>query len=285
MRSSPSRWSTSKNRTDQRRACLAVVPPNRAHRGPGTPRAARPRRRRRSPRRRARPSVDRQRTRDGDDAGKPVGHVVAVAGPHDARRRRRDAPGRGAVELPLDRRLAGRRQGVGDIGGGRRQHRLHEAADGEADVLEAAACPSASATAATRGSSPPSIAARRTAASGTSAALATASVTMPATAPIRRSPSSTPRMKSCSGWVARDISSVSLDRRRSTDPGPDIAAISSIAQSRSETVSVASCAAATSGASVAQPTPILPCRSWPERKPTAAMVSSGSSRRNVAERC
>ena len=77
------------------------------------------------------------------------------------------------------------------------------------------------------GRSPVSIAARRTFVAGTPAALATASATMPASAPWRSSPRSSRRKKSASSGVARAARSSSNRRRVATDPEPAVTASSS----------------------------------------------------------
>ena len=86
-----------------------------------------------------------------------------------------------------------------------------------------AGVPPASAAAPTVGRSPASRSARRTAAGGTSAAFATASMSTPPSAPWRRSPVRSARRNRCSPAVARPKSSPARRSRSPLDPGPDSA--------------------------------------------------------------
>ena len=100
-------------------------------------------------------------------------HVVVVAVHLDAR----------AVELPLHRCEPDVVERGGDVGRPRREHRLHAATDLEPDAVQAGlALGERDDRDADRGR-PTSIAARRTSATGTDAALAIASVMRPASAP------------------------------------------------------------------------------------------------------
>ena len=177
-----------------------------------------------SPRRRARADRAGKRPHEGDDAGQAIGdvvevarveaHLVAVAVGLDA----------GAVELPLHRRLAGARPRASATVG-----RWPPASAGSAVPTVSPMASSASArrrAARSRrpaGRSPASIAARRTTATGTSAALATASATSDSSAPWRSSPMSRRRSRSASGAVARPSRSTRTASRVATDPGPVVA--------------------------------------------------------------
>ncbi len=90
---------------------------------------------------------------------------------------------------------------------------------------DSAASPPVSAAAATAGRSPPSIAARRTVAAGTPAALATASAITPASAPCRSSPPSSRRRNVCSASVA-------AANRSATQPRP--AGLRALARDRAD---------------------------------------------------
>ena len=129
-----------------------------------------------------------------------------------------------------------------------------------------ASSPSPSAASATAPRSPRSISARRTAATGTPAAFATASPTTAASAPWRMSPSTSARRNACSEAVARAISSRSALRRAATEPGPLIAATEASAASTSATVSVGSSAGGGgSSRSDAHPTPSTRWRGAPAK--------------------
>ena len=101
----------------------------------------------------------------------------------------------------------------------------------------------ASAVLATSGSDPRSWCARRTSATGTPAALATASAITPSSAPCRRSPASNLNRNCRSLSPARPISSASRTRRAAVEPGPVCAPIDSNAASVWASVSDARSAA------------------------------------------
>ena len=101
-----------------------------------------------------------------------------------------------------------------------------------------AALPPDSAAAATTPSEPRSIMARRTSATGTSAARATASVITPSSAPWRSSPESRPTRNRCSSPVARPNSSPTSALRAAAEPFPDTAPIALNPESTSDRVSV-----------------------------------------------
>ncbi len=131
--------------------------------------------------------------------------------------------------------------------------------------------------------SPDSIAARRTAAAGRSAARAIASSSTPSRAPVRSSPRITRPRKSHSPAVARSASSRRLPPLAATDPDPDAAATASSAESTSPMVSVGCSAWTTSSvARPRHPTPTRPWRGLAVRNPTAGTISSGSSRRSAS---
>ncbi len=101
-----------------------------------------------------------------------------------------------------------------------------------------AALPPASAAAATAPSEPRSIIARRTSATGTDAARATASVITPSSAPCRSSPDSSPIRNRCSSAVARPNSSPTSALRAAAEPFPATAPIAENAASTSASPSV-----------------------------------------------
>ncbi len=145
--------------------------------------------------------------------------------------------------------------------------------------------PSVRAIVATAPRSPRSMSPRRTEASLTSAAFATASVITPASAPWRRSPASSRTRNRCSASLVRAMRSPSRRRRSATDPGPAHAPIRSNAASTSATVrSDAPSPAAGASRSAAQPTPICRWRSSPDRNATPAGTSAGSRRRSAPAR-
>ena len=82
---------------------------------------------------------------------------------------------------------------------------------------------------ATAGRSPRSSSARRTAASGSPAAFATASVITPACAPWRSSPTSSAPRNACSAAVARPNSASSWRRRSACEPAPAVRPMASSA--------------------------------------------------------
>ena len=142
------------------------------------------------------------RRRRGDRA-EPVGDLVEVAGEQAHLAVAAMGLDPGAVELPLDRRRAG---------GGQRRRRGRRAGDasigctarpGTMPTAPSAASPPVSAAVAVAPRSPDIMWARRTAAIGTPAALATASTITPSSAPWRSSPPSTRHSSCCSGSVAR----------------------------------------------------------------------------------
>ena len=145
-----------------------------------------------------------------------------------------------------------------------------------------AALPPLSAAAATTPSEPRSIMARRTSATGTSAARATASVMTPSSAPWRSSPESRPTRNRCSSAVARPNSSPTSALRAAAEPFPDTAPIALNPESTSDSVSVGACAGANPSRSAAQPTPICRCGSSPDRYATAIGTSSGPASRSAA---
>ena len=138
--------------------------------------------------------------------------------------------------------------------------------------------PSSSATSATAPRSPVNMAARRTEATGTPAALAIAVVITPSRAPCRRPPVRTDARNSPSASVAAPSRPPSRSARAAFEPDPEIAEISSIAKSTSATVNeVCSLAAKSRSRTAAQPTPIRPWRISPVNRPTTIGASAGSS--------
>ena len=131
---------------------------------------------------------------------------------------------------------------IGDAGRGLRQHRADRPAHPQGERVQRRRS-AGQAAAATAGRSPPSIAARCTAAAGMSAALATASAMIPASAPWRSSPPSSRSRKACSVSVAAANRPATSSARRAWDPLPDTAPISEKVASTSATVSVGSAAA------------------------------------------
>ena len=125
-----------------------------------------------------------------------------------------------AVELPLDVRGLERSSpaatspavcaSIGPIGAQRCQPEAREpvAALAHRDLCDR------------RRGSPASIAARRTSATGTPAAFATASAITPSSAPCRSSPRNSPTSRRCSGSVARAKSAASSSRRAAWEPWP-----------------------------------------------------------------
>ncbi len=128
-----------------------------------------------------------------------------------------------------------------------------------------AALPPLSAAAATAPSEPRSIAARRTSATGTAAARATASVMTPSSAPWRSSPESRPTRNRCSSAVARPNSSPTSALRAAAEPFPATAPIAEKPESTSDRVSVGAAAGVNPSRSAAHPTPICRCGSSPDR--------------------
>ena len=145
-----------------------------------------------------------------------------------------------------------------------------------------ASLPPLSAAAATTPSEPRSIMARRTSATGTSAARATASVMTPSSAPWRSSPESRPTRNRCSSAVARPNNSPTSALRAAAEPFPDTAPIEPNPASTSDSVSVGACAGANPSRRAAQPTPIWRCGSSPDRYATAIGTSSGPASRSAA---
>ena len=145
-----------------------------------------------------------------------------------------------------------------------------------------ASLPPASAAAATAPSEPRSIIARRTSATGTDAARATASVITPSSAPCRSSPDSSPNKNRCSAAVARPNSSPTSALRAAAEPFPDTAPIAENAASTSARPSVGEAAAGNPSRRAAQPTPICRCGSSPDRYATAIGTSSGPASRSAA---
>ena len=125
--------------------------------------------------------------------------------------------------------------------------------------------PPASAAAATAASEPRSTTARRTSATGTEAARATASVMTPSSAPWRSSPESRPYRNRCSSSVARPNSSLTSALRAAADPFPESAPIAEKPASTSLRVRVGVSAGGNPSRSVAHPTPICRCGSSPDR--------------------
>ncbi len=119
-----------------------------------------------------------------------------------------------------------------------------------------AALPPDSAAAATAPSAPRSIMARRTSATGTEAARATASVITPSSAPWRSSPESRPTRNRCSSRVARPNNSPTSALRAAVEPFPETAPIAEKAESTSLSVSAGASAGANPSRSAAHPTPI-----------------------------
>ena len=132
---------------------------------------------------------------------------------------------------------------------------------GTMPTVASAASPPVSAARAVAPREPDIMCARRTAAIGTPAALATASTITPSSAPWRSSPPSTRHSNCCSGSVARPNTSVSSARRAALTPLPDIEARRSIAASTSRTQRrLARPASTSTSRSVAHPTPMRPWR-------------------------
>ena len=107
--------------------------------------------------------------------------------------------------------------------------------------------------------------ARRTSATGTAAARATASVITPSSAPCLSSPDSRPYRNCCSSAVARPKSSLTSALRAAADPLPDTAPMAEKPESTSLSVSVGVSAGGNPAFSAAQPTPICRCGSYPDR--------------------
>ena len=107
--------------------------------------------------------------------------------------------------------------------------------------------------------------ARRTSATGTEAARATASVMTPSSAPWRSSPESRPTRNRCSSSVARPNSSPTSALRAAADPFPETAPIAEKPASTSDRVSVGAVRGRNPSRSAAQPTPICRCGSSPDR--------------------
>ena len=127
------------------------------------------------------------------------------------------------------------------------------------------------------------IAARRTSAAGSPAAAAIASSITPSSAPWRNSPMSRRTRKSCSAAVARAKRSRRRALRAAAEPLPAVAATAPSAASASPSVSPGSVVGVPRSApSVAQPTPIRPCRASPESQATAISTSSGAAPRRTS---
>jgi hypothetical protein len=148
--------------------------------------------------------------------------------------------------------------------------------------VASSALPPLSAARAARGSDPLSMTARRTSASGTPAARATASVITPSSAPCRSSPDSSRTRKNCSSAVAAPNSSATSRLRSAADPFPATAPITVNAASTSAIVSDGACAAGGSDRSAAHPTPICRCGSSPDRYATTTGTSSGPASARAA---
>ena len=112
---------------------------------------------------------------------------------------------------------------------------------------------------------PASIAARRTEASGTPAAAATASWTSASSAPWRTSPVTAPRSHACSSAVARPNSSATAAARAACEPDPASPAIASKAACTPSTVSVGESAGGGSALTPRQPSPVRRWRRVPPR--------------------
>ena len=155
------------------------------------------------------------------------------------------------------------------------------ARSGRSPTSSTASCPSASAISATAPRSPASMTARRTIGAGMPAAAATASVTTPASAPVRISPTNSRPRKSASAAVAREKRRTSCWRRAPCDPAPVVVASTPTASSTSATVRLASGAGGQSSERIeAQPMPMRPWRTSPSRNPTTTGTSAGSSSAN-----
>ena len=186
----------------------------------------------------------RQRARRGDHLGQPRGHVVERA------REQRDVVAVAmdldprAVELRVDRGRPGPGERGRDVGRGAGEHRRQRAPDLEPDRRQAVA-PSRRATAATAARSPCSVSARRSSRRGHPGRPAAASVITPASAPWRRSPSSS-RDQEVLLRRGRPRQQRRAPPRGARPPSPDrcIAPIAPNARSSSATVSVASAAGA-----------------------------------------
>ena len=144
-----------------------------------------------------------------------------------------------------------------------------------------ASLPPASAAAATAPSEPRSIIARRTSATGTDAARATASVITPSSAPCRSSPDSSPTRNRCSAEVARPNSSPTSALRAAAEPFPATARSPRRPRPPRPDPARARPRAANPSRSAAQPTPICRCGSSPDRYATAIGTSSGPASRNA----
>ena len=144
-----------------------------------------------------------------------------------------------------------------------------------------AAPPPPSAAPAVAGSEPLSMTARRTSATGTSAARATASVMTPSRAPWRSSPDSSRTRKYCSSAVAALSSSPTSSLRAAADPLPASAPIRVNASSTAPTVSDGFSAGGGAARSAAQPTPICRWGSSPDSQATTIGASCGDAERSA----
>src|SRR6478735_3936949 len=125
---------------------------------------------------------------------------------------------------------------------------------------------------------PASMVARRTTASGTAYAFATAPSTTPSSAPWRRLPVIRSTRKRCSSAVARPIRVTSSALRDAVEPAPAVAASRPKAASTSATVRLASSAGSGSEPSERNPTPRRRWGRTPERWETTTPTSAGSQR-------
>ena len=223
--------------------------------------------------------VDRQRQRRLHHLGQPGGDVVqasgvdrdVVTGPVDLHPR--------TVQLRLENGCAAVTfERIGHTCRGLRQHRADRPADPQRERVQRRRSAGQARLPATAGRSPPSIAARCTAAAGIPAALATASAMMPASAPWRSSPPSSRSRKVCSVSVAAAKSPARSSARRACDPVPDTAPMSAKVASTPVTVSTGCDAGGGRDRSDAQPTPIWRWRSSPDSHDTMIGTNSGSAR-------
>ena len=152
--------------------------------------------------------------------------------------------------------------------------------------IASAGSPPDSAASAARPRSPDIMCARRTAATGTEAALAIASTITPSRAPWRSSPLNTRHSSPCSGrrGPPEDVhqhrpagggdAGTRHPRQLARSPG----------RPRPRSSDGAAAGSGWTSRSVAQPMPMRPCTGVPVRKATAGATSAGSSRRQQRRR-
>src|SRR3954468_101752 len=149
-----------------------------------------------------------------------------------------------------------------------------------------AGSPSVSTASATAPRSPASITARRTFAAGSPAAFATASVSTPSRAPWRTSPMASAVRNDCSSAVPRASSSARIRCRSAPErlPRAFCSAVKMASTSARVSSGVVAATAGRASATLAHPTPSLPWRGHPIRKPVAIGISLGASRLSNAAR-